>query len=266
MRIWPLSDLHIETVRGWDLPRPEHRPAYDVLVCAGDLMPGAARGIRWLAERVNDKPVVVIAGNHEFFGRDLDREIEKAQEAAAGTNVIFLQNQTAIVSGVLFVGATGWTDFELYGTPDVSMAEAQNGLNDYRKIRVNRYTERLRPRHTRDRHCETMAFIESSLRACPSDLKRVVVTHHPLHAYTGRSLPMLRGEAQDPLAPAYMSDAAAVFDLGVDAAISGHTHVSLDAIVGGATRAVSNAKGYGPWAPGERWQNPSFDPFFTFEI
>jgi hypothetical protein len=35
----------------------------------------------------------------------------------------------------------------------------------------------------------------------------------------------------------------------------------------GATRVVSNSKGYGPWPPHERtWDNPRFDPNFVIEI
>ena len=45
MRIWVLSDLHIELTSGWDLPAPADRPDFDVLVMAGDLIPGMERGV-----------------------------------------------------------------------------------------------------------------------------------------------------------------------------------------------------------------------------
>jgi predicted phosphodiesterase len=38
VRIWLLSDLHIELTRGWDLPAAGARPDYDVLVLAGDII------------------------------------------------------------------------------------------------------------------------------------------------------------------------------------------------------------------------------------
>ena len=69
MRLWILSDLHLELTRGWDLPSGAARPDFDVLVIAGDLIPNMERGVAWLAERVTDRPVVYIAGNHEFMGR-----------------------------------------------------------------------------------------------------------------------------------------------------------------------------------------------------
>ncbi|ABE40877.1 metallophosphoesterase [Rhodopseudomonas palustris BisB5] len=265
MKIWPLSDLHMELTRGWDLPGAADRPPFDVMVVAGDVMPGFARGVRWLAERVVDRPVIMVAGNHEHYGRDLDREIEKAREAATGTNVTVLQNSTAIVNGVLFLGATYWTDFDLFGTPIASMSVAAEMLNDYRKIRVDNYSRRLRPQHTLLRHRESRAFVEETLRAAPATMKRVLVTHHPVHPVGGRSRPHGHDLAGDQLAPAYMSDCSELFELGLDAAVSGHTHVSLDEIVG-KTRLISNSKGYGPWTAGERWENPHFDPLFTFDI
>src|SRR6185437_7645741 len=42
--------------RGWDLAPPVERPRFDILVVAGDLIPRAERGVRWLLERVPDNP------------------------------------------------------------------------------------------------------------------------------------------------------------------------------------------------------------------
>lgn len=264
MRIWPLSDLHLELTRGWDLPQGNARPDFDVMVVAGDVMPGFARGVRWVAERVRDRPVVMVAGNHESYGRDLDRELEKAIAAAEDTNVMVLQNSTAVVNGVLFVGATYWSDFELHGTPERSMAAAAEDLNDYRRIRTSDYSLRLRPHHTLARHLESRTFIEDVLRR-PRTTKRVLVTHHPVHALASRSRPALRASDHDLLAPAYMSANEKLLELGVDAAVSGHTHVSFD-MMHRTTRLISNPKGYGPLRDGECWENRDFDPVFTFEI
>ena len=76
MRLWILSDLHLELTRGWDLPASDARPEFDVLVIAGDLVPKMERGVKWLLERVPDKPVVYVPGNHEAYGTDIDRTVE----------------------------------------------------------------------------------------------------------------------------------------------------------------------------------------------
>ena len=77
--LWILSDLHLELTRGWDLPSGDARPRFDVLVVAGDLVPRMERGVAWLRERVPDRPVIYVAGNHEGYGCDVDRTVEKAK-------------------------------------------------------------------------------------------------------------------------------------------------------------------------------------------
>jgi 3',5'-cyclic AMP phosphodiesterase CpdA len=44
MRIWEISDIHVELTHGWDLRGPGERPDFDVLVIAGDLIPRMERG------------------------------------------------------------------------------------------------------------------------------------------------------------------------------------------------------------------------------
>jgi hypothetical protein len=115
MRLWILSDLHLELTQGWDLPPPADRPDFDVMIVAGDLIPRAERGVKWLAQRVTNRPVLYVASNHEFYGADETRTIEKAKVVAAGTSVRVLQNEVVRICNVAFVGATLWTDFELLG-------------------------------------------------------------------------------------------------------------------------------------------------------
>jgi hypothetical protein len=55
--LWIMSDLHLELTRGWDLPDPDACPDFDVMIVAGDLIPRMERGVKWLLERVPDRPV-----------------------------------------------------------------------------------------------------------------------------------------------------------------------------------------------------------------
>ena len=93
MLLWVMSDIHLELTRGWDLPAPSERPDFDVLVVAGDLVTKMERGVKWLLDRVPDKPCCYVAGNHEAYGQDIDRTVEKALAAADGTNVHVLQDR-----------------------------------------------------------------------------------------------------------------------------------------------------------------------------
>jgi 3',5'-cyclic AMP phosphodiesterase CpdA len=106
MRLWSLSDLHVEPTRGWDLPAANARPRFDVLVVAGDLIPRMERGVAWLRERVPDRPVIYVPGNHEGYGCDVDRTVEKAKRAAEGSKVFVLQNEAILLGNVTFAGVT----------------------------------------------------------------------------------------------------------------------------------------------------------------
>ena len=136
MRLWIMSDLHLELTRGWDLPARAERPDFDVMIVAGDLIPRMERGVKWLLERVQDRPVLYIPGNHEAYGTDIDRTVEKARAAAAGTNVHVMENETTSIGGVTFAAATLWTDFELFGDYRRAMMVAGERMNDFRTIRV----------------------------------------------------------------------------------------------------------------------------------
>ena len=260
MRLWILSDLHLELTRGWDLPGPSERPDFDVLVIAGDLTTRMERGVRWILDRVTSK-VLYISGNHEFYGTDLDITVEKARALAAGTNLHVMQNDSVRIGDVGFIGATFWTDFDLFGDPEYAMQVAAETMNDYRKIRLGRYQYRLRPSHTLRRHQESRDFFIRELRR-PKTGPRVLVTHMGLHPTAIR-----RGFEREISSSAYTSDCSDLLAMGVDLAIHGHTHETYDRMVAGVgVRMVTNQKGYGPWAPNETWDNAQFDPHFVIEI
>ena len=276
MRIWLISDIHAESLRGWDLPSGAARPDYDVLVIAGDLITRFERGVAWLDHRVQDKQVIYVGGNHESWGTDIDVTLDKAQRAAEGTNVHVLECQSRRVGNVTFIGATVWTDFGLFGNPLAAMRMASDIMNDYRRIRKRFYAERLRPADTLRMHQAARRFITSELIR-PKAGPRVVVSHHC-------PFPDIRNGARhsdragsDLIQAAYCSD---MTDLMIpssdpetgdtieppDVWAFGHTHRSCDRVIG-SCRVVSNPKGYGPYTPADpAWENPHFDPYFTIEI
>ncbi|MGY3618447.1 metallophosphoesterase [Bradyrhizobium sp. USDA 10063] len=274
MRLWIMSDLHVELTRGWDLPSPAERPDFDVLIVAGDLIPKMERGVKWLRERVPDRPVIYVPGNHEFYGTDEIRTVEKAKEAAAGSDVHVLQNEAVRIGAVRFAGATLWTDFAINGDAHRAMAVAGDRMNDFKKIRTAAYRERFLPHHALTRHLKSRAFLKAELRKPRAEGKLVVVTHHA--PIPGMSHEAGRSGNDPSLAPAYRSDLRMLMSASPDDGrgalrpadlwIHGHTHESFDAVIG-ATRVVSNGKGYGPWLPREQaWDNPHFDPNFIVEV
>jgi predicted phosphodiesterase len=282
MRLWILSDLHLELTRGWNLPAGDARPEFDVLVIAGDLVPKMERGVKWLLERVPDKSVIYVPGNHEAYGTDIDRTVEKAMEAAEGTKVFVMQDRWIRLGDVTFAGATLWTDFGLFGDEQHAMTVAADGMNDFKKIRVSRYVERFRPPHALARHRKSRAFLETELRKSRGAGRLVVVTHHAPMPGRGYRLaphyPRTKLTDDEILTAAYRSNLTSLMWPApiadgknairpADLWIYGHTHESEDVVIG-HTRIVSNAKGYGPWLPARQRtsDNPNFDPNYIIEI
>lgn len=260
MRLWIMSDIHLELSDGWDLPSGDARPQFDVMIVAGDLVPRMARGVMWLAQRVSDRPVIYLPGNHEAYGEDIDRDLEKARTAAFGTNIRVMQNDSITLGGVTFAACTLWTDFALFGSAQIEhvMNVAHSSMNDYRRIRAGKYRWPLRPIDTLLRHQESRRFLEAQLRQ-PG--RHVVLGHHaPLR----ECVPA--GREMNPLSAAYASDMSGLIsDYAPELWVYGHTHETRDFKVG-STRVVTNAKGYGPRADKCDPQNVTFDPSFIIQI
>ncbi|MGZ8944193.1 MAG: metallophosphoesterase [Methylococcaceae bacterium] len=170
MKIHVLSDLHIEFEPF--TPSLAANEA-DVVVLAGDI--GIkTRGIEW-ARRAFSCPVIYVAGNHEFYGGHLDGTLEKMR-AAACDQVRVLDNDEWIFNGLRFLGTTAWTDYTATGNSMLAKYEAQNGLNDFRKIRTGGY-RKIRPDDLAQLNYQSFTWLRDRI-AEPFDGTTVVVTHH----------------------------------------------------------------------------------------
>jgi hypothetical protein len=147
------------------LPPEAERPQFDVMVVAGDLIPKMERGALWLLEHVPDKPIIYIAGNHEGYGADVDRTVEKAMKIAEGTKLFVLQNRQITLGDVVFVGATRWTDFDLFKDRRRAMDVAGERMNDFKKSGPNA-TSSASSRGTRSRG--TWSHVHSLRPRCAS--------------------------------------------------------------------------------------------------
>lgn len=250
MKIGILSDLHLPAYG----MRPHPAQAGDVMILAGDISVGLG-GIAW-AETVFTCPIIYVLGNHEYYGQDMDALDSRMPQRVAGTNITVLRDATTVIDGVRFIGATLWTDFELFGTPVVSAHFARSGMNDYRVI--GKDGGALMPTDTRALHLASRAYLERTL-AEPFAGKTVVVTHHA---------PSLKSVAprfkDDPFTPCFASDLESlVASSGAVLWIHGHVHDSADYTLGN-TRVIANPKGY----RGEERERetPPFRWDYVFEI
>ncbi len=121
MKLQLLSDLHLET----ETFDPEPAPGAEALVLAGDIdstWQGYERFAHWPV------PVWVVAGNHEFDGRDVDTALSQFRVLCDRLGLQLLERESLIAQGadgarVRVLGTTRWSDFDLFGPAQRPRAE-----------------------------------------------------------------------------------------------------------------------------------------------
>lgn len=231
MKVQYFSDIHLE--------HGEFKMATtdaDVIVVAGDMGVGLS-GLNWLLKNVQDRPVVYVAGNHEFYGKRVMSELyAELKEKSKGTNVHFLQNESVEIAGVTFVGATLWTDFNLTGNVHLRQYTAKQLMNDYHQIMVASKVP-LYANYLLKEHEESVGAISSLLN---KNGRNVVVTHH---SPTGTTLhPRYVGDIRND----YYASRLEPFILArpyISHWVHGHTHHEMTIDIGHC-KVYCNPRGY----------------------
>jgi hypothetical protein len=229
-----LSDLHLEF--GVDyIPDCSN---IDVLVLAGDIGVGW-EGISWaltILDKYRELEIIYVCGNHEFYHNifdDLVGEIKFGIEDSKRLH--FLNNDSVIIKGVRFIGATLWSSLK---NSFEAIRTAAMCMNDYYHIHMS--TGRvLSPQDTIGEHDHSVKYIFKELKK--SKEKCVVVTHHK---------PYIDEPVKDMLGYAYATDLKNEFNECLNLPIVwfyGHTHIQDDKTISyknGDVRFVANPKGY----------------------
>ncbi|WP_418316971.1 metallophosphoesterase [Piscinibacter sakaiensis] len=253
MKLHILSDLHLDFA-ALEPPRTDA----DVVVLAGDI--GRPRdAVAWASGF--GKPVLMVAGNHEFYGSSLGAAAAELARAAEGSPVHLLDQRELVLGGVRFLGTTLWTDYGLFADPALRAAaidEARRRLRDFSRIRLDDADPTpFNPEHAIALFRQQSAWLASRL-AQRHPGPTVVVTHH---APSPRSIhPRFAGSL---LNAGFASDTRGL--LGAQRValwIHGHTHDSFDYRADG-TRVVCNPRGYHRAGVDE---NPAFDPQLVIDI
>lgn len=253
MKILLLSDLHLSVQ---PLAAPDTQA--DVVILAGDLgRPPAA--IAWA--RQFNQPTLFVAGNHEYYGSDLQSTIAELQSLASDSAVNVLECSERIIDGVRFLGCTLWSDHRLYETEQAreqGMALAVNVLHDFTRITCAPGSdEKFTPLMAQQLCDQSLGWLDEQF-AAPFDGPTVVITHF---APTRQSIHAQF--ADSPLNACFVSDLETqILQWQPALWVHGHTHNSFDYQVG-KTRVVCNPRGY---APGGEIENPKFDPNLTLLI
>lgn len=254
MKLHILSDLHL-SASAFDAPETDA----DVIILAGDIA-RPKEAIAWAQQF--SKPVIFVPGNHEFYGSSILATVHELKRLCATDDIHVLHNDAVIIEGVRFLGATLWTDFQLFGEAgeqrDFAIDMASLMLRDFSRIyRDDALDGLFTPADAVLQFQQHARWLNSQLNL-PFPGKTVVITHH------SPSIKSIHPRfASSPLNPCFVSDAEWLVD-GQRAAlwVHGHTHDSFNYDVKG-TRVVCNPRGY---CTEDIIENPDFDPALVIEL
>lgn len=246
-------------------PTPLPQDHESILVLAGDIWYNnlafkvLPNGESWLAAvAAQFEHVVVVLGNHDYWGLSLQSAPRKAKEAAGLLpNVTVLEQGTATVSGVKFVGGTLWTD---YGRDPIAMEVARRIIVDYKKITFgdNRVRRRVRPQDMFEIHRQTAKFIFNNCNADAPGQPVVVITHM---APCEQSIdPKHKHDRQ--LNKAYytnLEESVRTHCKDVRLWVHGHIHCPVDYRLYNV-RVLSNPRGY------ERYEGTDYEPLHQLRL
>lgn len=259
MKIRVLSDLHLEFQEKEGSPYtilPMEEDDNTILVLAGDIVchDMIEDVLHDFLESASSqfKEVIYVAGNHEFYYGDFKKTHKKIKTLTEKFyNCHFLSNASVGLDDVLFIGSTLWTNFN---NDKLSISLAKGQLNDFLGIIGNGKKD----------FCAEDAVVaydkaERYIRRMVSknkDKKIVLVTHF---LPSQRSIsPRFRGSNLNDYFATSLLDYVGLE--GINLAIHGHTHDSVDYMIG-STRVVCNPYGYHG-----REVNRKFDPKKLIEI
>lgn len=178
MKLQLLSDLHLET----EDFQPQPAQGAELLVLAGDIdsspgWPGYDRFAGWPV------PVVVVAGNHEFDGRDFDGALVDLRHRCDGLGFTLLESEQHTVTAasgerVRILGTTRWSDFDLFGESQRPRA-ARAAEYFLRLMATTRGGRPFDAVAVREESLRCRAWLEQALQQSPQGRwdKSLVITH-----------------------------------------------------------------------------------------
>ena len=152
MRIAYASDLHLEFANSLTLAGLS---GVDMLILAGDVgtMPEYYKKLLRNLRRAYAGPVIFVLGNHEYYHGIFPDDRQKYREAVAHDRQAYLlENQSIIIDGVRFLGATLWTDF----ARGKQMRACQRMMSDFEVINDEDF-RRLTPEAILKAHQDSIA-------------------------------------------------------------------------------------------------------------
>ena len=237
MKIWTLSDLHIDVVTYLELF--EH-PEVNLIIMAGDLCDGDYDPVPWLLGEFSDterSKMVYVPGNHDAYNIGLDAIPDRLQRLRDDAGIITLNREVIEIDGRRIIGCTMWSP----------LAPSLDGLGGDLEAIPGFSGDVWRAAHERDR-----VWLEETVTEGD-----IVVTHHA-PSREGLDPRMQHKPELMRLTSGYYADMADLISQRQPALwIHGHTHVTREYEIG-QTWVISNAAGRG--------RALNFEPGYVIEI
>ena len=255
------SDIHLDfdviSSSPWKLfqnvkklwkPEPLRSDPFTALILAGDIWHAkksfAYKGISWIAQMSQQfQYVVIVLGNHDFWGGDIVQEYNNYRNSIAEQNlknVFILQNSSLFFPGLKILGATLWTDFNDGSFQVLDSASAHSGMRDYIFITDN--NQPLKSEKLFIEHQISKEFIFTEAEPDYPGQKIVVVSHHsPSHRSAQKELFFPGNEME--LAMYHSNLDEKIASSNIDIWVHGHSHKAVDYKIN-KTRIISNPRGY----------------------
>ena len=231
-----MSDLHLEMKDNLEyLKTTRFEVGGDILVLAGDIIylrdTIAVYNSFWDWAAKNYQQVLLVPGNHEFYGYDDVAKRGDSWQRKLRENISYHQNQVVRIDDTDFILSTLWSHIK-----EEDMFDVWRGMNDFHRVL---YHGRLFTpddfnwEHERSLHFLKKVVAESTAKHI------VVVTHHlpTLAVVTSRHV----GSVLNSAFATELGDFIA--DSRIDYWIYGHSHTNIDSMIGN-TKIVSNQLGY----------------------
>lgn len=230
MKIQILSDFQADVDKN-ALNKLYISPEADLLVIAGDYYPPLMRSINSLKEAAKKIKIIYVPGNRDFYFTKMYEHLEEARKEAEESNIILLQNNSVVIEGIKFIGATLWTD-----NNDFSLS---GRLNDFKHIKKDE-SNLILPKEILEEHQYSINFIKEELLL--NDYPSVIITHHAPHFNSIN--PVFIGEKLNS-SKLFASDLSDILESNISPSlwIHGGTHYPVDYMVE-ETRIISNPLGY----------------------
>jgi predicted phosphodiesterase len=274
MNISLVSDLHLDISGYMDLP------GGDVLILAGDICEAKELRKEFHHTKVLDrvpgafpcydffefvvpkyKKVFMVMGNHEHYRGRFDKTYKELKDLLPG-NVTLLEKECFEYEGILFLGATLWTDLNR-GDP-ITVYTIKNMMNEYKCVQnfypAKNLYHKLTPDHTAAEHRKTKEYFKFVLEEnrATKNLPVVVITHMaPSFASVNEKY------INDGVSNGGYASEMSEFILDnpeIKVWVHGHMHDPVDYKIGD-TRVLANPRGYLPWEDGN-----GFEPGLYFEV